>query len=1248
MADEEPDDRIIRERKFKRSTGIGIIDIEHNPSTKEEEGSEQVDEAIGDVFDPFIDKGSRTPGAVQSDGTVSSSPERDIVTDLALEGERRVNWILMASMVIVYSAISIQIGRTFDPLVGTIALLILATIGFVLGEYWVPKEGMVLLGVTWVIISMKVLYGLAIELRQWGVIESDLVLGISLLLLVGLNVYVSYRHDQDAIAAQSTLVLLAIGSTAGTEFGENGVAAMILLATILVHGLALNRKSGNLASLGIASSNLWIGMHALTSGFEVGQLRVLPLDSPLLLFLLLMTVTVLNAIMAARFAREENWFSKGFETLGLGRPGLWGVSISLGMVGAVLAVASNRDDVGYALGMITFLGGAFGGSYLVVRGVGGRRVALPLVSSGLILTTILLLGDLVHESLGVSSYHVFTVLGAITTGAVILRDQNSVSDRVLWVGSLAILGILVILVPTKMSDSGGDGGALLLGLLAVLHIGTAVLALSRESPSLAGVTVLLPWSWMLIEEIVQETYRTIMLANEMSDPGGLVELDPAPLAIYLGISCLLLYVVNTRMGENGVNLASRFLGVSEVSSSIRDSGVLQLWSIGLWLPSLTILFLAQFGGFDSVTIVAIVSLLAITHSLACIKGLRAGGGGGIMCAVAIIAVVVQWRHGLDQSMMAILCITVGFLIRFGEDEFSLGMGLASLPVLVAIVDRQGSATLSHPDWLPFEIDDLPSPNAEVMAVVCLAVLLAIYLPKSDKLEKILPAAASSLVLIILTTLLALKSEESGVIAASVSMFAITSVWLIAKGELRSELKTMAKRDNILKDASLGLPENDVLSEGSVGSYNPKMAELSEIRKKSRHLSESAEIDELLTTDISHRPIVGLFVLAVALTTTTIFGALFGSRQEIWPLFLLAGGGFSLLIVLLIRNRTRGLELNLPHTLGIEMPIAFTILGLGTALVTAHVISPGSSNQTLLDLAVLTILILLLVMVSLVHQRNLQERIAIAIDWFVLSLLSVRVLGAMLGGGLPMPLSVDPFEGDLVDWKLPWILQEVLLILCVIVSFWLDERRGQLGRDDHASGSVIGARSFAIVLLSFGIAGVLAAASGCYRSWKTLEPTGLGLSLPAAVAALIAMASWREGLWDLMYEMILAFGLILILACVLTVPLNMEKWTMTLAADGHLFVVSGALGMGLLVQIEMPMLLVAMSTSVWVVGILQLRKALRIWGLAELVAAVLCSLIFVTNEISEPENLLIGLVVLALELGIVAWLGSARQEDMVRD
>ena len=134
--------------------------------------------------------------------------------------------------------------------------------------------------------------------------------------LVVVNILVAYRHDHDAIAAQSTLVLLAIGSTAGTEFGELGVAVMILIATIILHGIAINRGSGNLASLGIASSNLWIGMHAITPQFSAGPLQVLPIEEPLLLFLLLMVVTSLNAYMATVFSKNENWFSKGIRNFG--------------------------------------------------------------------------------------------------------------------------------------------------------------------------------------------------------------------------------------------------------------------------------------------------------------------------------------------------------------------------------------------------------------------------------------------------------------------------------------------------------------------------------------------------------------------------------------------------------------------------------------------------------------------------------------------------------------------------------------------------------------------------------------------------------------------------------------------------------------------------------------------------------------------------------------------------------------------
>ena len=54
-------------------------------------------------------------------------------------------------------------------------------------------------------------------------------------------------------------------------------------------------------------------------------------------------------------------------------------------------VASYREDLGYALGIVTFLSGSFGGSYLVVRGVEKFRVAIPLISSGFILTMLLLL-----------------------------------------------------------------------------------------------------------------------------------------------------------------------------------------------------------------------------------------------------------------------------------------------------------------------------------------------------------------------------------------------------------------------------------------------------------------------------------------------------------------------------------------------------------------------------------------------------------------------------------------------------------------------------------------------------------------------------------------------------------------------------------------------------------------------------------------------------------------------------------------
>ena len=180
------------------------------------------------------------------------------------------------------------------------------------------------------------------------------------------------------------------------------------------------------------------------------------------------------------------------------------------------------------------------------------------------------------------------------------------------------------------------------------------------------------------------------------------------------------------MGETGVNLASGFLGITEISATIRDSGLLNLWSIGLWLPMLTILIMAQFGGFTTVSIVALLALLSGLHVTSFIQGLRTGGADGIVWALALSFLVVQWRHGLDEAMIALMCISIGLILNFGEDRnFTLGMGLMSAPMLVLSTGRSSSLELATPSW--FKDLDVGSifgsiPEAEFFALLSSVVI----------------------------------------------------------------------------------------------------------------------------------------------------------------------------------------------------------------------------------------------------------------------------------------------------------------------------------------------------------------------------------------------------------------------------------------------------------------------------------------------------------------------------------------------
>lgn len=143
----------------------------------------EIDDAVGEIFEVFDQDSGPRPGDILSDGTVYETPELDTITEIAVEGERRLHWALMVTMILVYSLIGWLVATALDPMMATAGLIGLATLGFILGERWVPDKGMHILGVTWVIISMKLLYGLAIDAHHWGWIDTQ-QLGGSLIALV--------------------------------------------------------------------------------------------------------------------------------------------------------------------------------------------------------------------------------------------------------------------------------------------------------------------------------------------------------------------------------------------------------------------------------------------------------------------------------------------------------------------------------------------------------------------------------------------------------------------------------------------------------------------------------------------------------------------------------------------------------------------------------------------------------------------------------------------------------------------------------------------------------------------------------------------------------------------------------------------------------------------------------------------------------------------------------------------------------
>jgi len=1207
------EDSILRNRSFMLE-GMLELTAEVDSGAQDvvsSEKEEDIDEAFGVIPDAFVQS--------ENIGDEGSGAEAAFLR----QSERKISWAMMSIMVIVYSALSLLIGLVLDPLAAIPLLLLLASFGLFLGERWIGKGELNLLGVTWVIISMKILYGTALELNRWevgGLLPIGLSeVGIALCMLVIFNVLLAYRHNSDAIAAQATLVLLAIGSTAGSVAGEDGVIAMILVAVLLLHGLAIHRSSGNLASLGIAASNLWVGMHALTDGFEIGSLTVVSLDHPLKLFMAMVVVNGTNAMVATRFSSSPNWFSSALEHSGIAKPGLWGISVMLSMIGALMVVGSVRENLAFASAIILLLAISYFSSYLVVRGSSKRSVwMLSSISLSCLIATLLGLENGLF-SLSLDPYWAFSAGGAIALAGMLVVHQGKVSNTVLWTGSIGISVLLLVLIP--LDGSIEHGLAWVLVIFGMMHAAGGWLAIKRGSASLAGVAALTPWIWPTVLIVIDEVGVTFSSARSSGGAAnGALEIGGDLFVAYLAMSLILSVFVCSRFGDSSLNISSGIIGTSEISASIKQSGTLNLWNLALWIPvsSTALLFLS--GYLTSLEAPLILMVISIGHAWFSSIGIRPDSSMSIPIFVGLGGVLLQWI-GADASML-ILVIALGILVPLALSSWEsskdwVGLCVQSGPVLLLMPGASLGSYEASVGWIPDPI---------ICAVLVGIATSAVGMFRTSVQNSILPVAtvimAHSSMLCVLTVL---DGRVEG-IATAFGVFGVSSIWFVTRGEILRELKAIAERDR---------RREEVLSMGSSTSEQDVHRPVVEVHK-SAGASGQSYVDE-----VRHFPMIAIGVIGIVCASLVLASFILGPQ----PILVLSAGSFLVIIVALEGARVRRIGVGMSNTLGSDATHAVAVIGVGCAIVFGHT-NPSSSVNDLTDLGVAIPVILLLGIATFANgKKGLLERRSV-VDWIVYPLTAIRVAGFVIIGSLPAPLSVDPLEGGLLEWVYPFMLLEFVLILAIILDVLVDAQ-------SRKGNSNVGVRNgfrevvfvFSIILLSWGPAGILAVMRGLYSSMKdrrTREAGAIALLLPVSIVSLEPSLGFISSVVDsLIIGELLVFMLILFAGMFV----NIERWVAPSVQNAHILLLIVSLT---ILRLEIGViLLILVSSVVWSYGILKLRRGLRVLGLVDLAIASFGGVMLWLSDMSATWLLILTTSV-SIELAIILWLSQRDMEVLEID
>ena len=1252
--EKDKDDDILSKQKFEKASGVNLDSffISDNKSdsleTEIEETIVEKDVAIGEVAEIF--SRSKSDGERDHSGKKEIMPEVDSVTEYAIEGERRIHYGLMISMVIVWSGIGTLLGTSplFSPLFSAIGLGAMALFGLWLGEIWIPKKSMQILGVTWVIISMKLLYGLVLSMYSWNWIGQT-ELGIGLLTLVGVNIGIAQHHDEDAIATQATLVLLAIGSAAGGPYGEEGVAVMIGLGTLLLHSLAYLRRSGNLASLGIAASYLWIGLHSVSDSWEIFGIYIESFNDELLLFLLMFGVTGINAVTATKFASADNWFSSGFKAVGLGKPGLWSVSVGLGMIGALLAIASNRLETGYALAQLMLLLSAFGPSYLVVRGESWAKLQPYVLLPAPILLSVLIL--MTREIIAVpisDPWSIFAVVSATITTVVILNHQRAVSDQVLWIGAIIIVILITLLIKADTTEY----SRVLLISQGIVWFGLAGLAIHRDSPSLAGTASLAPWLWLA------------MFASNIENR--LISIDVIPIyiseidiSVYMLALILMQIPLNLKLGDSGVNLAGRLVGMSELSARMRDSGLMRLWNISFLTTLLAIIFMISPGIIPAYGVISAMGVLILSHSVAIRIDRHQGTPRFILISWAISALIIQWRFGFGAFWITFFGISSIMIVNWSqansdkknrgetlshqailpEKLITITLGLMAVMLMLIALDEPLTSTLSYSRFWENDVT-----NLRVGSISAVVTMVVIYLPRASKLEKLLPSAIACISILTIIGIAAISLSDNITVYLAGFAFVITGAWLAAQGEIRSRLKQVSIRDEriekyISKKEEQVLSEQESTPDAGIKMVNAELIELGELQKKrSKRRSSSGEYD-LIVGDIHHKPTVVVSFIVVTLVMGIFVAWSFNESL----LAITIASFISVLLIGIARWRAEQVNLQLPDIMGIESPVAITMAGLTLIQVAGRLGDGNVEAESQWESLVLLSSLIILSLISLVGRKDLGLRIPSVLEGVLFLILSSRILTSLMGVD---KIQHIPTSYDSLSWVIPVWSFEAFLVMSVLLFEWVESERIKRKLGDHrgAAGRIFWATI--VFASSFGIAGALVATFSLKNAFKWAQP-----AVPIGVAIFVpicwnALGDWLIILDDTTGIFMIGVGILGIVGAVSCTFLEKGLWISSGLLIGHLLIPTGAFGHYQQTSPLLVVLLLGVATVSWLIGVVTLRRSWRVIGAIDLILSWIIAGILV---ISGANNLmiLIMLMATAVLLGLVTWLGQKYEQEIAQ-